>query len=62
MNPRATHVHPDHAGSALGLARAWQAPVYLHPAEMDLATARDLDLDHAAGAALAAQLRAHGST
>lgn len=37
-----THVHPDHAGSALELARAWQVPVYLHPAEMDLATARDL--------------------
>lgn len=37
-----THVHPDHAGSALELARAWQVPIYLHPAEMDLATARDL--------------------
>lgn len=37
-----THVHPDHAGAALELARAWQVPVHLHPAEMDLATARDL--------------------
>lgn len=37
-----THVHPDHAGSALDLARAWRVPIYLHPAEMDLATARDL--------------------
>lgn len=37
-----THVHPDHAGSALALACAWQVPVYLHPAEMDLATAADL--------------------
>jgi len=37
-----THVHPDHAGSALELARAWQVPIYLHPAEMDLATATDL--------------------
>ena len=31
-----THVHPDHAGSALELARAWSCPVYLHPAEMEL--------------------------
>lgn len=37
-----THVHPDHAGSALALARAWSCPVYLHSAEMQLAEARDL--------------------
>jgi glyoxylase-like metal-dependent hydrolase (beta-lactamase superfamily II) len=37
-----THVHPDHAGSALELARGWDCPVYLHPDEMELATARNL--------------------
>ena len=26
-----THVHPDHAGSALELARIWECPVYMHP-------------------------------
>jgi len=33
-----THFHPDHAGSALGLARLWDCPVYLHPDELPLAT------------------------
>lgn len=37
-----THVHPDHSGSALELARAWDCPVYLHPDEMDLAISRTL--------------------
>lgn len=37
-----THVHPDHAGSALELARAWECAVYLHPDEMELAITRDL--------------------
>jgi glyoxylase-like metal-dependent hydrolase (beta-lactamase superfamily II) len=37
-----THVHPDHSGSALELARAWDCPVYLHPDEMDLAITRNL--------------------
>jgi glyoxylase-like metal-dependent hydrolase (beta-lactamase superfamily II) len=37
-----THVHPDHSGSALELARAWDCPVYLHPDEMDLAVSRNL--------------------
>ncbi len=37
-----THVHPDHSGSALELARAWNCPVYLHPDEMDLAISRNL--------------------
>ena len=37
-----THVHPDHSGSALELARAWDCPVYLHPDEMELAIARNL--------------------
>ncbi len=37
-----THVHPDHSGSALELARAWDCPVYLHPDELDLAISRNL--------------------
>ena len=37
-----THVHPDHAGSALELARAWDCAVYLHPDELELAIARNL--------------------
>jgi glyoxylase-like metal-dependent hydrolase (beta-lactamase superfamily II) len=37
-----THVHPDHAGSALELARAWDCQVYLHPDELDLAISRNL--------------------
>ncbi len=36
-----THYHPDHAGSALDLARAWDCPVYLHPDELPLAIADD---------------------
>jgi glyoxylase-like metal-dependent hydrolase (beta-lactamase superfamily II) len=31
-----THVHPDHAGSALELAQMWELPVYMHPDEMPL--------------------------
>jgi len=38
-----THVHPDHSGSALALARAWGCPVYVHPDEMPLAVLRTLD-------------------
>ncbi len=37
-----THLHPDHSGSALALARAWDCPVYVHPRELALAVARDL--------------------
>lgn len=37
-----THYHPDHAGSALELARMWDCPVYVHPDELPLATAGDL--------------------
>lgn len=37
-----THVHPDHSGSALELARAWACPVYLHPDELELAVVRNL--------------------
>ncbi|WP_407345423.1 MBL fold metallo-hydrolase [Pengzhenrongella phosphoraccumulans] len=33
-----THCHPDHAGAALHLARAWGCAVYLHPAELPIAT------------------------
>jgi len=32
-----THTHPDHAGSALELARMWSCPVYVHPDELPLA-------------------------
>ena len=32
-----THIHPDHSGSALELARLWALPVYVHPAELVLA-------------------------
>ena len=32
-----THIHPDHSGSALELARLWNLPVYVHPAELVLA-------------------------
>jgi glyoxylase-like metal-dependent hydrolase (beta-lactamase superfamily II) len=37
-----THVHPDHAGSALELARMWGCPVYMHPDELPVAVAGDL--------------------
>ncbi len=32
-----THIHPDHSGSALELARLWDLPVHVHSAEMVLA-------------------------
>ncbi len=38
-----THDHPDHAGSALELARMWDCPVYLHPDELPLAVNRNLE-------------------
>jgi len=37
-----THNHPDHAGSALELARVWCCPVYMHPDELPLAVIREL--------------------
>jgi glyoxylase-like metal-dependent hydrolase (beta-lactamase superfamily II) len=37
-----THIHPDHSGSALELARMWDLPVYVHPDEMVLAPGRYL--------------------
>jgi len=37
-----THDHPDHAGSALELARMWGCPVYVHPDELPLAAVGDL--------------------
>ena len=33
-----THCHPDHAGSALRLARRWDCEVYMHPDELPIAT------------------------
>jgi glyoxylase-like metal-dependent hydrolase (beta-lactamase superfamily II) len=33
-----THVHPDHDGSASELAQAWGCPVYVHPAEVPIAS------------------------
>jgi len=37
-----THDHPDHAGSALELARMWCCPVYVHPDELPLVAIQDL--------------------
>jgi|SRR5665648_1163560 len=34
-----THCHPDHAGSALPLARTWGCAVYMHPNELPIAAA-----------------------
>lgn len=33
-----THAHPDHEGSARVLAEAWRCPVFIHAAELPLAT------------------------
>ena len=33
-----THAHPDHEGSARALTEAWGCPVYVHPAELAIAT------------------------
>jgi glyoxylase-like metal-dependent hydrolase (beta-lactamase superfamily II) len=33
-----THCHPDHAGSALELAKRWGCEVYMHPSELPIAT------------------------
>ena len=37
-----THNHPDHAGSALELARLWDCPVYVHPDELPYVAIEDL--------------------
>ena len=37
-----THIHPDHSGSALELARRWGLPVHVHPRELPLASGRYL--------------------
>jgi glyoxylase-like metal-dependent hydrolase (beta-lactamase superfamily II) len=37
-----THDHPDHAGSAVELARMWDCPVYVHPDELPLTAFTDL--------------------
>ena len=34
-----THIHPDHDGSSLELARLWGCPVYVHPDELPVAMA-----------------------
>lgn len=34
-----THLHPDHDGAALELAKAWSCPVYVHADELPLARA-----------------------
>lgn len=44
-----THAHPDHDGSALWLARAWDCPVYLHPAELPVAMGDFAAMADAAG-------------
>jgi glyoxylase-like metal-dependent hydrolase (beta-lactamase superfamily II) len=33
-----THVHPDHAGSARHLVAEWGCPIFVHPAEIPIAT------------------------
>jgi glyoxylase-like metal-dependent hydrolase (beta-lactamase superfamily II) len=37
-----THNHPDHAGSAVELARMWDCPVYIHPDELPYVVIEDL--------------------
>ena len=37
-----THLHPDHSGAAGKLARSWEVPVYVHPAELPLAAGKYL--------------------
>jgi glyoxylase-like metal-dependent hydrolase (beta-lactamase superfamily II) len=37
-----THIHPDHCGSALELARVWDLPIHVHPDELALAPGRYL--------------------
>jgi len=44
-----THAHPDHAGSARELAEAWRCPVYVHPAELPLATGDFAAMERHAG-------------
>lgn len=38
-----THLHPDHSGSAPALARRWDVPVYVHPAELPQAPGKLVD-------------------
>jgi glyoxylase-like metal-dependent hydrolase (beta-lactamase superfamily II) len=37
-----THDHPDHAGSAVDLARMWSCPVYVHPDELPVSASADI--------------------
>ena len=49
-----THAHLDHAGGARSLARAWGAPVYVHPLDITYARGRDYPRpDPTVGGALA---------
>jgi glyoxylase-like metal-dependent hydrolase (beta-lactamase superfamily II) len=41
-----THDHPDHAGSARELAKAWDCPVWVHPDELPLSLG-DISAIHA---------------
>ncbi|RKO19321.1 MBL fold metallo-hydrolase [Pseudarthrobacter phenanthrenivorans] len=38
-----THIHPDHSGAAPELARRWNLPVHVHPAELPQAPGQLLD-------------------
>lgn len=44
-----THAHPDHAGAALELARLWDCPVEVHPAELPVAEGDFAAMKAAAG-------------
>ena len=44
-----THAHPDHGGSARELAAAWRCPVYVHQAELPLATGDFAAMERYAG-------------
>jgi glyoxylase-like metal-dependent hydrolase (beta-lactamase superfamily II) len=44
-----THVHPDHDGSALELARTWDCPVHVHPGELPQANGDFAAITAAAG-------------
>jgi glyoxylase-like metal-dependent hydrolase (beta-lactamase superfamily II) len=48
-----THCHPDHAGSALPLARTWDCAVYMHPDELPIATADFAAMVASAGPSIA---------
>ena len=37
-----THIHKDHSGAAVELARQWECPVFVHPNELPFAVPRDI--------------------